>query len=152
MPEILFEQPSELPAFYGDVNLVQNISLALLSNAVKFSEPADEIEVRVYENSRKGISISFKDSGIGIAAAEIDRITEPFYQADSSINREQEGCGIGLTTPDAYVRLHGGHMKIESEPGAWTKVTVSFPAERVRRCEDQSIDDDQRYSEIRLTA
>ena len=71
-----------------------------------------------------GVQIVVSDTGIGIAAEELPRVRQKFYQTDPS----NPGSGIGLSLVDEIVRLHGGRLDIDSEPGVGTTVTVTLPA------------------------
>ena len=71
-----------------------------------------------------GVQIVVSDTGIGIAPEELPRVRQKFYQTDPS----NPGSGIGLSLVDEIVRLHGGRLDIDSEPGVGTTVTVTLPA------------------------
>ena len=67
------------------------------------------------------------DTGIGIAAADLDRIFEPFRRANASISRAHEGTGLGLAITKHLVELSGGRLSLESQVGLGTTVTVWLP-------------------------
>jgi two-component system, cell cycle sensor histidine kinase DivJ len=76
------------------------------------------------------IELSVDDTGIGIAASDLARLGDPFFQAKSSYDRPHGGTGLGLSVVRGLVGLHGGSLQIESTPGAGTCVSVRLPAER----------------------
>jgi signal transduction histidine kinase len=71
------------------------------------------------------------DTGIGIAAEDIPRAFAPFEQIDSRLSRQFEGTGLGLPLSDGFVRLHGGHLELKSQPGVGTRAVVILPRDRV---------------------
>ena len=74
-------------------------------------------------------SIAISDTGMGMSLAEIDTAMSPFGQVDAGFNKRHEGTGLGLPIAYALARLHGGDLKIESQKGAGTRVTVTLPME-----------------------
>jgi len=72
-----------------------------------------------------------RDTGIGIAEADLPEVLEPFGQARSYSGQPDEGTGLGLPLAKAMVELHGGSLTIDSALGVGTTVTVLIPAERV---------------------
>ena len=110
----------------ADKRACRQILLNLLSNAVKFT-PADG-QVRVGARAiDAAIEIDVTDTGIGIAPEDLPRLGEPFFQARSNYNRRYEGAGLGLSLVRGLVALHGGAMRLESAPGAGTRVVVTLP-------------------------
>jgi two-component system, cell cycle sensor histidine kinase PleC len=77
--------------------------------------------------------LSVADKGIGIAPSDIPTALERFGQLDTDPNRQHEGAGLGLPIAQHLMELHGGTLRISSEPGAGTTVTVKFPARRIVR-------------------
>jgi signal transduction histidine kinase len=123
--------PAELPALWGDERKFRQIFINLLSNAVKFTPKDGRIEVAARVAGDGRLEIAVVDNGIGIAAEDIPKALEPFRQLDNRLSRQYEGTGLGLPLTAAMVRLHQSELRIESEPGSGTTVTVAFPAERV---------------------
>ncbi|HEX9462116.1 MAG TPA: ATP-binding protein, partial [Alphaproteobacteria bacterium] len=76
------------------------------------------------------------DTGIGISAADQERIFLPFQQADPTVSRKFEGTGLGLWISKSLIELHDGTLTIDSEVGAGTTVTARLPANRVIRGAD----------------
>ena len=113
----------DLPPVWGDPDRLRQVFVNLLDNAVKYSRAGDRIRVEAAAMP-DGVQIVVSDTGIGIAAEELPRVRQKFYQTDPS----NPGSGIGLSLVDEIVRLHGGRLDIDSEPGVGTTVTVTLPA------------------------
>ena len=79
-----------------------------------------------------GLSITVRDTGIGIAPEDVPRVVIPFVQVGDIYSRPQEGSGLGLPLSKRLVELHGGSFELTSAPGQGTTVAVLFPAGRVR--------------------
>jgi signal transduction histidine kinase len=116
--------------FLGDRHRVTQILVNLVSNAIKFTEPGGEVHLEI---ARSGDSVDFvvRDTGIGIAADEMDRIFEPFVQADQSYTRTYGGVGLGLSISRELARLMGGDVTVVSEPGKGSEFTLRLPGARV---------------------
>lgn len=104
----------ENPTLYNDSLRVRQILNKLLSNAIKFTQNGS-IEVKVTEKSCNIIELAVKDTGIGIAAEDIQHIFEPFRQLDQGTNRKFEGTGNGLSVVQALVNMMKGKITVESE-------------------------------------
>jgi two-component system, cell cycle sensor histidine kinase DivJ len=121
--------PMEGVTFEGDQRACRQIVINLVSNAVKFTPRGGRVKVQL---RRVGslIELTVDDTGIGIAASDLARLGDPFFQAKSSYDRPYEGTGLGLSVVRGLVGLHGGSLQIESTPGAGTCVAVRLPVER----------------------
>jgi signal transduction histidine kinase len=119
------------PLLFCDRLKVKQILLNLLSYAIKFTEPGGKITVSVDTDPERGLYIAVRDSGIGIAAADLPRVFQPFVQVDSALNRTHNGTGLGLPLAAAMAELHGGKLVVESEPGKGTLVKAYFPLARI---------------------
>jgi PAS domain S-box-containing protein len=116
-----------LPAVQGQRGLLALLFQNLVSNGLKFSRPGVAPQVTVSARQEGGqVIASVEDQGIGIAADDIPKLFEPFRR----LHRRQlyEGTGLGLATCKRIVFALGGHIEISSQPGAWTRVTVTLPA------------------------
>ncbi|WP_119419002.1 ATP-binding protein [Desertibaculum subflavum] len=120
-----------LKAIRGDERKMKQILINLLSNAIKFTTAGGRVEATVGLLASGEIEFAVADTGIGIAAEDIPRVTEPFVQVDSGLDRRYEGTGLGLTLTKAMTEQHGGRLEIESAVGAGTTVRVVLPADRV---------------------
>jgi len=120
----------------ADHRLAKQMVLNLLSNAVKFSPDGSTITLHAFLNAEGGISIDVQDKGMGIPEESLPKLTEAFFQVDSRLEREYEGSGLGLTLVKKHISLHDGTLKFESELGAGTTATLTFPPERTRTKSD----------------
>jgi signal transduction histidine kinase len=117
----------------GDERKMRQILLNLLSNAVKFTPAGGLATIDLGLREDGGLQLAVRDTGIGMAAADIAKALEPFGQVADVLTRETGGTGLGLPLTVKLVELHGGSLTIESTPGAGTTVTLLFPAERTIR-------------------
>ena len=104
-------------------DLMETVCLNLLDNARKAMESGGEILLEGLLEERCPV-IRVTDSGKGIPAEELSRVTEAFYMVDKSRARAQGGAGLGLALCRRIVDLHGGALELQSRPGEGTRVTV----------------------------
>ena len=110
-----------------DRRAVLQILLNLISNAVKFTPEGGRVSVEIRRSGDAAV-IAVSDTGIGIAAENLDRIGTPFMQVESDYTRQYQGTGLGLSVVKGLTRLHNGEMAIESAPGEGTLVRITLPA------------------------
>jgi PAS domain S-box-containing protein len=104
----------------GDPMRLQQVLLNLMGNAVKFTEQGEVVlSIRVAQRDGDQVRLAFavRDTGIGIAPEQQERLFEAFSQADSSTSRKYGGTGLGLAIARRLVTLQGGHLEVRSEPG-----------------------------------
>jgi two-component system sensor histidine kinase BarA len=122
-----------LPAWrHGDATRLRQILVNLLGNALKFT-PRGEVVVRVEAGDGiNAVRISVSDTGIGIGAASLKQVFEPFRQADDASNRRFGGSGLGLAISRQLVEAMGGRIVVHSElgHGARFDITLALPAAR----------------------
>ncbi|MCW2245474.1 PAS domain S-box-containing protein [Azospirillum fermentarium] len=123
--------PPALPFLCGDERAVRQVVLNLLSNAVKFTPEGGRVTLSAGLTADGDLIIAVEDTGIGIEADALARITEPFQQADTSIARRFGGTGLGLAISSSLMELHGGALTFASTVGQGTTVTMRFPGVRV---------------------
>jgi signal transduction histidine kinase len=127
---ILFDAPRPMP-FHGDELRVKQILLNLLSNATKFTERGGIIKLAMKREPGAGVSLTVSDTGIGIPAADLARVLQPFEQVGNAMTSNGGGTGLGLPLARELAVLHGGTLSLASEPGRGTVVTVTFPESRM---------------------
>jgi signal transduction histidine kinase len=120
----------DLPRIRADQRRLKQALINLLANAVKFTPAGGSITVSATRTST-GLAIAVKDTGIGIAAADIPRALEQFGQVDSRLARKYEGAGLGLPLAKRFMELHGGTLTLESTVDVGTTVTLILPAARL---------------------
>lgn len=120
------DMPDNAPDFYADRRALKQILLNLLSNAVKFTPEGGEIVVAVRYGPGWS-ELSVRDTGIGIAEADLKTITSPFERGRVSEFEKKEGIGLGLAITESLVDLHNGKLSIVSRVKEGTTVTARFP-------------------------
>jgi len=129
-----YAEPSINKKLLGDPIKLRQVIINLLSNAVKFTHQGSVKFAAILadcQNDEKGggsITVHFevKDSGIGMNAEQIAKITEPFMQADSSVTRRFGGTGLGLTITKNIIEMMGGKLHVESAPEIGSKFSFSL--------------------------
>ena len=124
--DLVTEFPKDLPPFYADKRASKQILLNLLSNAVKFTPQGGRITVSV-KASKKNTTLKVADTGKGIPADKLPKLTDPFTRGEHDPYLTEEGWGLGLTITKSLVDLHDGTLDIKSKIGKGTTVTVTFP-------------------------
>lgn len=122
----LFDTDVEEKLTACDPDKIERIILNLLSNALKFTKSEGSISVNVFDRE-EAIEIIVSDTGIGIPKDMQELIFQRFRQVDTSLTREQEGSGIGLSLVKSLVDMHGGTISVESEYGKGSKFIVRLP-------------------------
>ncbi len=120
-----------LPRIRADRRKMKQIIVNLLSNAVKFTPPGGHVTLEAGAAPSGAPYIAVIDTGIGIAAEDLDRVLSPFGQVESAFHRNYEGTGLGLPLTKSLVELHRGRLILDSAPGLGTRVTVHLPIERL---------------------
>ena len=113
------------PYLRGDALRLQQVLLNLLGNALKFTERGHVLLRLDYHDGT--LVIEVEDTGIGIAAQHLERIFDPFAQADASTTRQFGGTGLGTTISRQLVELMGGSISVRSTLGVGTTFTVCLP-------------------------
>lgn len=104
----------------------------LAGNAVRYSPDGGDIRIRWASEGQSGARFSVSDSGIGIAAEHLPRLTERFYRVDRGRSREAGGTGLGLAIVKHVLERHQAVLRIESVPGRGSTFSAVFPAHRVQ--------------------
>ena len=127
--ELKEEIESNLPKVYVDRGRIRQAVINILSNAAKFTD-VGSITMRVRKitkNEQEFVCFSIKDTGIGIAAEDMDKVFEAFRQIDSSVARRAEGTGLGMPISYRLVSLHGGELWVESQVGHGSTFSFTIP-------------------------
>jgi two-component system, cell cycle sensor histidine kinase DivJ len=124
--DLLTRAPEDLPFVNGDPRAFKQIVLNLVSNAIKFTERGGVVTVSAgVDGSRLVLRVT--DTGVGIAADDLKRIGDPFFQAGKTYQRRHEGTGLGLSIVKSLVGLHAGEITVQSRINEGTTVTVALP-------------------------
>src|SRR5262249_6409783 len=114
----------------ADLRMLRQVTLNLVSNGVKFTD-SGRVSVSLAETGDGGIGgavrLSVRDTGIGIRPEDRARLFRRFSQLDGGPTRRAGGTGLGLVLCDHMVRLHGGRIDVESEPGVGSEFLVLLP-------------------------
>ena len=113
----------------GDSVRLRQILINIISNAIKFTDVGIirvVAEVKNVTDSSVSLYFEVRDSGIGMSSGQVERIFDPFVQADSSITRKYGGTGLGLAITKNLLDLMGGELKIDSTPGIGTIVSFGL--------------------------
>jgi two-component system, cell cycle sensor histidine kinase DivJ len=124
--ELVTRVPQDLPVMTGDPRAFKQIVLNLVANAIKFTERGGTVTASAgVEGSRLVLRVT--DTGVGIAADDLKRVGDPFFQAGKTYQRRHEGTGLGLSIVKSLVGLHAGEMTVQSKIDEGTTVTVALP-------------------------
>jgi PAS domain S-box-containing protein len=118
------------PAMRADELRLRQILVNLIGNAVKFSSSGASVALAAALRDDGGITISVRDTGIGMRPEDIPRVLEMFTQLDTPFNRQHAGTGVGLPLAASLAKAHGATMEIDSAPGQGTTVRLQLPPER----------------------
>jgi signal transduction histidine kinase len=125
---IVFDTEMEEKMIYCNPYMIERVILNLISNSIKFTDAGGFIYVDLYEKEN-GIVFSVRDTGIGMAEDKLSIIFDRFRQIDTSLNRNHEGSGLGLSIVKALVEAHRGTITVKSKLGQGTEFTMELPVE-----------------------
>jgi len=144
----IYVEPLTGKKLLGDSLRLYQVLTNLLSNAVKFTDTGIikfSSTVKSSDNGNATVYFEVQDSGIGMRTEQIDKIFEPFIQADSSTTRDYGGTGLGLAITKNIVELMGGHLSVESSPGAGSTFSFEIAFETI-----ESVDDTPDHSDFAI--
>lgn len=113
----------------GDPKLLYQVWMNLLTNAIRYTNEEELILVKMVIR-KEGVTVSIKDSGIGIEESEIPMLFDRFYKADKARTRTENSTGLGLSIVKKVIELHGGTITIESKIGEGTEFFVFLPKQK----------------------
>jgi two-component system, OmpR family, phosphate regulon sensor histidine kinase PhoR len=116
--------PADLPLVLADVDRMEQVLINLLHNAIKFTPPGGVITLNARQDNDT-VVFSVKDTGVGIAQNDLERIFERFYKADRA--RSGGGTGLGLSISRHLVEAHAGRIWAESDPGKGSTFYFALP-------------------------
>ena len=127
---VTLDVDDEIGSIWVDERRLKQILVNLLSNAVKFTPGNGSLGLIVRgDRQEKRVTLTVWDHGIGIGQSDLARLFRPFVQLDSRLSREAPGTGLGLALVAQMVRLHGGSVSVESQPGEGSRFIVTLPWE-----------------------
>lgn len=113
----------------GVQSILSEVLYNLVDNSIKYNKDNGKVDVKVQDGSEE-VTVSVSDTGIGIGAADRERVFERFYRADKSHSKEIGGTGLGLSIVKHGVLFHKGRVELESEPGVGTTITFVLPKKK----------------------
>lgn len=113
----------------GVQSILSEVLYNLVDNSIKYNKDNGKVDVKVQDGSDE-VTVSVSDTGIGIGAADRERVFERFYRADKSHSKEIGGTGLGLSIVKHGVLFHKGRVELESEPGVGTTIIFVLPKKR----------------------
>ena len=125
--------PADLPTVLADPAALRAALQNLVANAVKYGGTARwlRISARTVAGRRgREVEVTVADRGLGIAAADLPHVFEPFYRGADALERQIHGNGLGLSIVKSVVEAHGGRVSVTSTPGAGSTFTIRLPEHR----------------------
>ncbi len=122
---------SNLPEVVADLRSIRQIALNLLSNAIRYTPAGGQVIVSTVYEPSGDIAMRVRDTGVGMAAAEIEQALKPFKQINAMKRPRGDGTGLGLPLTKAMVEANRARFVIQSTPGEGTLVEIIFPSQRV---------------------
>lgn len=110
----------------GDAVLLEEAVLILIDNAIKYNRAGGSVDVSVTEDESWAV-VTVRDTGVGIAAADVARLGERFFRVDKARSRSMGGAGLGLSIARRIAQQFGGSLTLDSEPGIGTTAVLSLP-------------------------
>jgi two-component system phosphate regulon sensor histidine kinase PhoR len=117
---------------WGSTKELHSAFSNLVSNAIRYTPAGGSIRIRFLPERDGGVSLAVEDTGYGIPASHLPRITERFYRVSTSRSRESGGTGLGLSIVKHVLNLHQARLEIESEVGRGSRFACRFGRERIR--------------------
>ena len=131
-----------LPPIHGDRERLMQVLVNLLTNAINYTNPGDQIGVRTWlasENETPIAALTVWDSGIGIAPEDLPFIFNRFFRAETAKVEGVPGTGLGLSIVKEIVEMHGGRITVESAPSQGTTFTIYLPISQLGEPQGEAI-------------
>jgi signal transduction histidine kinase len=122
--------PEGLPKVHADKDLITQVFVNLINNAIKYSPPDTTIRVRPVERA-VDVAISIEDEGIGIPASQVDKIFDKYFRVKSEQSRHFDGVGLGLAIVKNIIEQHNGTISVASEENIGSTFTFTIPKEHI---------------------
>lgn len=122
--------PETLPRLKGDERFLKQIVINLLTNAIKFTDKGGRVTISAERDRADSLKLVVSDTGTGISAEDLPKLTQPFFKASSSKRISCGALGLGLAITSELVELHEGELSIQSKVDVGTTITCTFPASR----------------------
>ena len=116
----------DMQMVYANRQMMEELIYNLCDNAIRYNKPEGSVEVNVFQ-SKRGVVLAVKDTGIGIPCEHQERIFERFYRVDKSRSKETGGTGLGLAIVKHIAVVHDAALELVSEPEVGTQIQVIFP-------------------------
>jgi two-component system phosphate regulon sensor histidine kinase PhoR len=130
-PAVIELQSDSDDRLLGSESELHSIFSNLVSNAVKYTPPDGRVDIRWWTDARGG-HVEVRDTGIGIPAEHLPRLTERFYRVDPGRSRATGGSGLGLAIVKHVLQRHGAELEVTSSPGKGSTFTCHFPPRRLQ--------------------
>ncbi|HQN19613.1 MAG TPA: ATP-binding protein, partial [Syntrophobacteraceae bacterium] len=124
--ELRFD-PAEQVFIPGDREHLGRLLLNLADNAIKYTDPGGKVLLSLRKEGNSAC-VRVKDTGIGMAAEELEKVFQPFYRAAEARSQSEHGTGLGLCIARSIAMAHGGNIEVESRPGEGSSFRVILPA------------------------
>ena len=120
----------DVPLLRADERMIKQVLLNILSNAIKFTPKGGVVQLTAFLSDDGRVTMEVRDTGIGIANEDYDKVFSIFGQVENILSRSHEGSGLGLPISHRLIELHGGEMKLKSVVGEGTVIKITFPLNR----------------------
>jgi len=118
--------PEGLPVFEGDADMLSQVLINLIENAISYTQPHGKVWIRAAA-SPEGLKVEVQDNGIGIPQESLDRVFERFYRVDKARSREEGGTGLGLSIVKHIIDVHQGNVYVDSQVGVGSTFSFVIP-------------------------